>query len=290
MGVDEMINFLGKVNSSLFGLRVVRCIQYKVSGFTTFLGSSLLGLSSVVDMGISIKTGLCQRFLAHSASQVTVAVEKMDSIAQGVTKHFVTSMLSRRTTDTDAVRGNKPRNSGEESMRCGKGHDTKHAFVEFNNNEDDFKKSKSSVRSPLSNLSPMLSAAKKTAVNCKSVTSQMVSNISQSIPLAVGGKPKERTALVEDEVLESNVDVQSEEQRKSVLIEHLTLSLLFMTAIMYVTIYSCITQLLLLLENTLVMGRVVIGAMLDWIYQRRLGFFITILAAVNIMLLADCNL
>merc|ERR1719435_100061 len=133
-------------------------------------------------------------------------------------------------------------------MGFGKGHDTKHGLVELNNNEDALKKSKSSLRSPLSNLSPMLSAAKKTAVSCKSVTSQMVSNISQSIPLAVGGKPKERTVLVEDKVLESNSNVQSEEQRKNVLIEYLTFSLLFVTAIMYVTIYSCITQLLLLLE------------------------------------------
>merc|ERR1719233_750310 len=241
-------------------------------------------------MGINIKTGLCQRLLAHSASQVTVAVGKVDSLAQGITRHFVNNVLARRTTATDAVRGNVTRNSGEESMGCGKGHDTKHGFVELNNNEDALKKSKSSLRSPLSNLSPMLSAAKKTADSCKSVTSQMVSNISQSIPLGVGGKPKESTALVEDKVLESNVKVQSEEQRKNVLIEHLTLSLLFLTAIMYVTIYSCITQLLLVLENTILIVRVVVGAMLDWIYQRRLGFFITILAAVNIKLLADCSL
>merc|ERR1719289_70055 len=167
-------------------------------------------------------------------------------------------------------------------MGCGNGHDTEHGmngfrFFELNNNEDALKKSKLSLRSPLSNLSPMLSAAKKTAVSCKSVTSQMVSNISQSIPLGVGGKPKESTALVEDKGLESNFKVQSEEQRKNVLIEHLTLSLLFLTAIMYVTIYSCITQLLLVLENTILMVRVVVGAMLDWIYQRRLGFFNTIL-------------
>merc|ERR1712179_752953 len=110
---------------------------------------------------------------------------------------------------------------------------------------------KTNLRSSLSNLCPMLSAAKKTAVNCKSVTSQMVSNISQAIPLAVGGTSKERTALVEDEVLESNIEdeVKFEEQRKNVLIEYLTFSLLLMIAIIYVTIYSCITQLLL---NTLV--------------------------------------
>jgi len=290
MGVDEMINFLGKVNSSLFGLRVVRCVQFKVSGLTTFIGSSLLCLSSVVDMGINIKTGLCQRLLAHSASQVTVAVGKVDSLAQGITRHFVNNVLARKTTETDAVRGNVTRNSGEEIMGCVKGHETKNGFVELNNNKDALHKSKPILRSPLSNLNPMLSAAKKTAESCKSVTSQMVFNISQSIPLAVGGKPKERTALVEDKVLESNVEVQSEEQRKKVLIEHLTLSLLFLTAIMFVTIYSCITQLLLLLENTIVMVRVVVCAIMDWIYQRRLGFFITILAAVNIMLLADCSL
>merc|ERR1719431_379345 len=240
-------------------------------------------------MGINIKTGLCQKLLAHSASQVTGAVGKVDGMAQGVVKHFVTNML-RRTTETDSVRGIVARNSSEEIMGFGKGHDTKHGLVELNNNEDALKKSKSSLRSPLSNLSPMLSAAKKTAVSCKSVTSQMVSNISQSIPLAVGGKPKERTVLVEDKVLESNINVQSEEQRKNVLIEYLTFSLLFVTAIMYVTIYSCITQLLLLLENALVMVRVVMDAMMGWIYQRRLGFFITILAAVNLMLLADCSL
>jgi len=293
MRVDEMKNFLGKVNSSMFGLRVLRCVQYKVYGFTTFLGSSLLGQSSVVDMGINIKTGLCQRLLAHSASQVAVAVGKVDSLTQGVAKHFVNTIKSRKSTD--AARGIATRNAGEEIMRCGNGHDTEHGmngfrFFELNNNEDALRKSKSSLSSPLSNLSPMLSAAKKTAVSCKSVTSQMVSNISQSIPLGVGGKPKKSTALVEDKVLESNAEVQSEDQRKNVLIEHLTLSLLFMTAIIYVTIYSCITQLLLLLENTIVMVRVVIGATMDWIYQRRLGFFITILAAVNIMLLADCSL
>merc|ERR1719431_1878648 len=161
-------------------------------------------------MGINIKTGFCQKLLAHSASQVTGAVGKVDDMAQGVVRHFVTNMLRRRTTETDSVRGIVTRNSSEEIMGFGKGHDSKHGLVELNNNEDALKKPKSSLRSPLSNLSPMLSAAKKTAVSCKSVTSQMVSNISQSIPLAVGGKPKERTVLVEDKVLESNINVQSE--------------------------------------------------------------------------------
>jgi len=284
------MNSLGKVNSFLFGLKVVRCIQNNVSGFKTFLGSSLLGLSTVVDMGT--KTGFCQKLLAHSASQVTVAAGKVDSIAQGVTKCFVNNMLAWRTTETGAVRGIVTSNPGEE-MVFDKCHDIKYGMdgsVEQNKNEDVMKQSKkTNLRSPLSNLCPMLSAAKKTAVNCKSVTSQMVSNISQAIPLAVGGTSKERTALVEDEVLESNIEdeVKFEEQRKNVLIEYLTFSLLLMMAIIYVTIYSCITQLLL---NTFVMVRVVMEAMLDWIYQRRLGLFVTILGAVNIMLLVDCSL
>ena len=96
------MNFLGRVNSHLFGLRVVKCIQYKVSGFTTFLGSTMPGLSSVVDMGINLRTGFCQKLLAHTASHMTGAVGKVDNLAQGVMKYFVNHVaMTRRTTETD---------------------------------------------------------------------------------------------------------------------------------------------------------------------------------------------
>ena len=102
MGVDEMMNFLGRVNSHLFGLRVVRCIQYKVSGLTTFIGSTMPGLSSVVDMGINLRTGFCQKLLAHTASHMAGAVGKVDTMAQGVTKYFVNHVaMTWRTTETD---------------------------------------------------------------------------------------------------------------------------------------------------------------------------------------------
>ena len=102
MGFDEMMNFLGRVNSHLFGLRVVRCIQYKVSGLTTIIGSTMPGLSSVVDMGINLRTGFCQKLLAHTASHMAGAVGKVDTMAQGVTKYLVNHVaMTWRTTETD---------------------------------------------------------------------------------------------------------------------------------------------------------------------------------------------
>jgi len=291
MGVEEMMNFLGRVNSHLFGLRVVKCIQYKVSGFTTFLGSTMPGLSSVVDMGINLRTGFCQKLLAHTASHMTGAVGKVDNLAQGVTKYFVNHVaMTRRTTETDLVRGVGTRNLDQDLMGYSNSKDdsknVKHGDVEENNNEDAFKKM--NLRSPLSNLNPMLLAAKKTAANYKSVTAQMVSNISQSIPTAVSGKPKERTSSIEDEALSSNIDVQVEDHRKNALIENFTVCLLFMAAILYVTTYSWIIQFVQILQKTYERMSVGMNAMLDWIYQRRLGFFITILAVFNTILLADC--
>merc|ERR1712243_283048 len=140
----------------------------------------------------------------------------------------------------------------------------------------------------MGNLNPVLSAAKKTAANYKSVTAQMVSNISQSMPTAVGGKPKERASCIEDEALSSIIDVQFEDHRKNALIENFSVCLLFMAAILYVTTYSYIIQFVQILQKTHKMMSVGMNAILDWIYQRRLGFFITILAVFNTILLADC--
>ena len=188
------------------------------------------------------------------------------------------------------VRGVGTRNLDEGLMGYSNSKDdsknVKHGEVEENNNEDAFKKM--NLRSPLSNLNPMLLAAKKTAANYKSVTAQMVSNISQSIPTAVIGKPKERTSSIEDEALSSNIDVQVEDHRKNALIENFTVCLLFMAAILYVTTYSWIIQFVQILQKTYERMSVGMNAMLDWIYQRRLGFFITILAVFNTILLADC--
>ena len=191
------------------------------------------------------------------------------------------------------VRGVGTRNLDEDLMGYSNSKDdtknVKHGDVEENNNEDALEKFKKiNLRSPLSNLNPMLSAAKNTAKNYKSVTAQMVSNISQSIPTAVGGKLKERTSSIEDTALNSNIGVQFDDPRKNALIENFTLCLLFMAAILYVTAYSWITQFVQILQKTQEMMSAGMDAMLDWIHQRRLGFFITVLAVFNTILLADC--